>query len=75
MSSQGSSFIKQIILIFSLIKTALLTWNIKFEKQKTLKTMLSDELIPIAWHPKRWWNFCVSEVKKKEIDRIFIYEF
>ena len=19
----------------------------------------------IAWHPKRWWNFCMSEDEKK----------
>ena len=27
--------------------------------------------MPTAWHPKRWWNFCVSEDKKKEIKLIF----
>ena len=30
----------------------------------------------IAWHPKRWWNFCMSgdekKKKKKEIEPIFI---
>ena len=31
--------------------------------------------MPIAWHPKRWWNFCVPEDEKKEIDPIFIEEF
>ena len=25
----------------------------------------------VAWHPKRWWNFCMSEDKKKEIESIF----
>ena len=24
--------------------------------------------MPVAWHPKIWWNFCVSEDEKKEID-------
>ena len=28
--------------------------------------------MPIAWHPKRWWNFCMSEDEKEEIDTIFI---
>ena len=23
----------------------------------------------IAWHPKRWWNFCLLEDEKKEIIR------
>ena len=25
----------------------------------------------VAWHPKRWWNFCMSEDEKKEIEPIF----
>ena len=25
----------------------------------------------LAWHPKRWWNFCMSEDEKKEIEPIF----
>ena len=33
--------------------------------------------MPIAWHPKRWWDQCVlaDEKKRKEIDLIFIEEF
>ena len=27
--------------------------------------------MPIAWHPKRWWDFCMSEDEKKEIEPIF----
>ena len=31
--------------------------------------------MPVVWHPKRWWNFCMSdnELKKrrKEIEPIF----
>ena len=27
--------------------------------------------MPIAWHPKTSWNFCVSEDKKKEIEPFF----
>ena len=33
--------------------------------------MISEEIIAITWHPKRWWNFCVSEDEKKEIEPIF----
>ena len=28
--------------------------------------------MPIAWHPNRSWNWCVSEDEKKEIDPMFI---
>ena len=38
---------------------------------KHLKKKLSEELMPIAWCPKRWWNFCMSEDEKKEIEPTF----
>ena len=25
----------------------------------------------IKWYPKRWWNFCMLEDEKKEIEPIF----
>ena len=46
------------------------TKHIKFENCKTLK----KELMTIAWHPKRQWDWCVSEDEKKEIDPVFIEE-
>ena len=30
--------------------------------------------MPVAWHPKRWWNWCVSEDEKMKIDPIFTEE-
>ena len=27
--------------------------------------------MPIAWHPKMWWNFCMSKDEKQEIKPIF----
>ena len=52
----------------TIIHIRLLAWCIKFEKRKTLKKELSEELIPIAWHPKGLWNFFMSE--KKELEPI-----
>ena len=43
--------------------------NLKNAKHLTKK--VSEELMPIEWHPKRWWNFCMSEDEKKEIEPIF----
>ena len=29
--------------------------------------------MPIAWHPKRWWNFCMSQgEKKKEMNQFLL---
>ena len=30
--------------------------------------------MPVAWHSNRWWDWCVSEDQKKEIDSMFIKE-
>ena len=39
--------------------------------KKAFKKQLNEELMSVAWHPNRWWNFCVPEDKKKEIKLIF----
>ena len=31
--------------------------HVKFEKRKALKKEFNEELMPIAWHTNRWWNF------------------
>ena len=38
---------------------------LNLKKRKELKNKISEELMPIAWHPKRYWNFCLSEDEKK----------
>ena len=30
--------------------------------------------MPITWHPSRWWDWCMSEDEKIEIEMIFIKE-
>ena len=35
------------------------------------KAKIKDELMPIAWHPSRWWDWCVPADEKKEIEKIF----
>ena len=34
---------------------------------KLIRKKVSQELMSIAWHPKRWWNFRMSEDKKKKL--------
>ena len=55
----------------TIIYIRLLSWHIRFEKRKVLEKKISEELISIAWRPKRWWNFCMPEDVKKEIEPIF----
>ena len=55
----------------TIILIRLLAWHIKFKKSTALKKNIGGELMPIAWHPKRWWNFYMPEDEKKEIESIF----
>ena len=56
----------------TIIRVRLLAWRNKFEERKTLKKKINEELMPVALHHKRWWNFCMSEDEKKEIEPIFM---
>ena len=47
------------------INVRLLAWHIEFEKRKAFKKELNEELMLISWHPRRWWNFCITEDEKK----------
>ena len=37
----------------TIILLRLSAWHVKFEKRKALKKELNEELMPIAWYPKR----------------------
>ena len=41
------------------------------KKYKALKKDIIEELMLVAWYPKRWWNFCMSEDEEKEREPIF----
>ena len=43
-------------------------WN----KRKAQKAQIKKELMSIAWHPSRWWDWCVPEDEKKETEKIFL---
>ena len=55
----------------TIIPIRLLGCHIKFVKRKELKKQLSEELMPVAWHLDRCWDWCMSEDEKKEIDPMF----
>ena len=59
----------EILLFLSDIWLAIL--NLKNEKD--LKK-LNEELMAVAWHPNRQYEWCMSEDDKNEIDPIFIKE-
>ena len=35
------------------------------------KSKIKDELMPIAWYPSRYWDWCVPEDEKKETEQFW----
>ena len=46
-------------------------WYDGYKKQKAQKASIKEELMPIAWHPSRWWDWCVPEDEKKETEKLW----
>ena len=49
----------------------LIKWYEGYEKRRAQKPLIKDELMPIAWHPSRLWDWCMSEDKKKETEKLW----
>ena len=47
-------------------------WHDSYIRQKAQKVQIKKELIPIAWHPSRYWNWCMSEDEKWETENFFL---
>ena len=40
-------------------------WYKGYEQRKAQKAKIKEELMPVAWHPDRWCNWCVPGQEKK----------
>ena len=40
---------------------------ININNAKHVQKYISKELMPVAWHPTRWWDWCIPEDQKKEV--------
>ena len=49
----------------------LIMWRDAYIKCKIQKAKIEEELMSVAWHPDRWWNWCVPEDEKKELEKYF----
>ena len=47
----------------------LIEWHNRHKKQKAQKAHIKKELMPIAWHPSRYWDWCMSEDEKQETEK------
>ena len=45
-------------------------WYEGYQKRKAQKASIKEELLPIAWHPSRYQDWCVPEDEKKETKKL-----
>ena len=43
----------------------------QFHHKRNYFKTLHEEVIQIAWHPDRWWDWCLTEDEKKEIQKLW----
>ena len=49
----------------------MIEWFDSYKKRKAQKASIKEELLPIAWHPSRYWDWCMSENEKKETEKLW----
>ena len=42
----------------SIIHVKPMAWRNRYKQRKSCKKDISQELMPVAWHPARWWDWC-----------------
>ena len=49
----------------------MIKWYDGYKKRKAKKALTKEELIPVTWHPSRYWDWYMSEDEKKEIEKLW----
>ena len=44
----------------------------RYYHQKKFSKAPREELMTIAWHPDRYWDWCVPEDEKRELEAYFV---
>ena len=43
----------------------------RYHHKRQNYTALRDELEEVAWHPDRWWDWCVDEEEKQVAEKLW----
>ena len=49
----------------------MINWYDGYKRRKVQKAKIKEELIPIAWHPSRWWDQCIPEDEKRDTEALW----
>ena len=42
------------------------------QKRRAQKASIKEELMPIAWHPSRYWDWCMPEDEKRDTEALWV---
>ena len=45
-------------------------WYEAYTKRKAQKAKIEEKLLPIAWHPSGWRDWCVPEDEKSDTEKL-----
>ena len=46
-------------------------WYGGYKKQKAQKVSIKEGLLPVAWNPSGYWDWCMSEDEKQQIEKLW----
>ena len=46
-------------------------WYESYKRRKAQKAKIKEELSPIAWHPSRWWDSCMTGGEKSDEEKLW----
>ena len=49
------------------INFRLMSWYRRYKLCESCKKDMIKELMPVAWHPTRWWDWFMPEDEEREI--------
>ena len=49
----------------------LVRWRNAYQQRKAQKAQIKKEILPIAWHPSKYWDWCISEDEKSDAEKLW----
>ena len=49
----------------------IIEWYNGYQKRKVQKAKVKEEFLLIAWHPSRYWDWCMSEDEKRDKEALW----
>ena len=49
----------------------LIAWRNRYKQRKACKEEIDRKLMPIAWHPEKWWDWCILEDETKKVKQLW----